>query len=103
MVRYSKMPPDLLPTVVTSLKRRIEDGFRFKNDETGLLVRLTCMHIPIISHSLWRSIVCDYVVMICSGRALLLVACHWLCLPHLPQFMLERCFLKRLVQVIHHM
>ncbi|KAI9092290.1 hypothetical protein K1719_027790 [Acacia pycnantha] len=34
---YSRMPPDLLPTVVTSLRRRIEEGFRFKNDQTGLL------------------------------------------------------------------
>ncbi|XP_028756041.1 HEAT repeat-containing protein 6-like isoform X1 [Neltuma alba] len=34
---YSRMPPDLLPTVVTSLMRRIEEGFRFKSDQTGLL------------------------------------------------------------------
>ncbi|KAI9075463.1 hypothetical protein K1719_042588 [Acacia pycnantha] len=51
---YSRMPPDLLPTVITSLRRRIEEGLRFKNDQTGLLVRLTCMHISIISYSQWH-------------------------------------------------
>lgn len=32
------MPSNLLPTVVTSLRTRIEEGFRFKSDQTSLLV-----------------------------------------------------------------
>ena len=32
------MPAELLPTVITSLQNRIEVGFPFKNDQTGLLV-----------------------------------------------------------------
>lgn len=32
------MPPELLPTVVTSLQDRIEVGFPLKSDQTGLLV-----------------------------------------------------------------
>ncbi|KAK7260708.1 hypothetical protein RIF29_26977 [Crotalaria pallida] len=34
---YSRMPPNLLPNVVTSLRTRIEEGFRLKNDQTSLL------------------------------------------------------------------
>ncbi|XP_054824289.1 uncharacterized protein LOC129322185 isoform X2 [Prosopis cineraria] len=34
---YSRMPPYLLPNVVTSLRRRIEEGFRFQSDPTGLM------------------------------------------------------------------
>ncbi|OIW03035.1 hypothetical protein TanjilG_20963 [Lupinus angustifolius] len=35
---YSRMPPNLLPNVVTSLRTRIEDGFRLRNDHSTLLV-----------------------------------------------------------------
>ncbi|XP_038687372.1 HEAT repeat-containing protein 6 isoform X2 [Tripterygium wilfordii] len=34
---YSRMPGELLPTVITSLQAKIEEGFPFKNDQTGLL------------------------------------------------------------------
>ncbi|XP_058787252.1 uncharacterized protein LOC131661663 isoform X2 [Vicia villosa] len=34
---YSRMPPNLLPTVITSLRTRIEEGFRFKSDRNNLL------------------------------------------------------------------
>lgn len=34
---YSRMPGELLPTVITSLQTRINEGFSFKNDHTGLL------------------------------------------------------------------
>ncbi|KAI4326769.1 hypothetical protein L6164_019306 [Bauhinia variegata] len=34
---YSRMPPDLLPMVISSLRRRIEEGFQFKSDQTVLL------------------------------------------------------------------
>ncbi|PRQ16798.1 hypothetical protein RchiOBHm_Chr7g0188131 [Rosa chinensis] len=35
---YSRMPGELLPTVFTSLQERIQNGFQFKSDQTGLLV-----------------------------------------------------------------
>lgn len=34
---YSRMPGELLPTVFTSLQERIQNGFQFKSDQTGLL------------------------------------------------------------------
>uniref|UniRef100_A0A2N9IEJ3 Integrase catalytic domain-containing protein n=1 Tax=Fagus sylvatica TaxID=28930 RepID=A0A2N9IEJ3_FAGSY len=34
---YSRMPGELLPTVITSLQTRINEGFSFKSDHTGLL------------------------------------------------------------------
>ncbi|XP_042948175.1 HEAT repeat-containing protein 6 isoform X2 [Carya illinoinensis] len=34
---YSRMPGELLPTVITSLQARINEGFSFKNYQTGLL------------------------------------------------------------------
>lgn len=34
---YSRMPQELLPKVITSLQARVEEGFPFKNDQTGLL------------------------------------------------------------------
>ncbi|XP_075635937.1 uncharacterized protein LOC142608111 [Castanea sativa] len=34
---YSRMPGELLPTVVTSLQTRINEGFSFKSDQTGFL------------------------------------------------------------------
>ncbi|KAI5406793.1 uncharacterized protein LOC127083430 isoform X3 [Lathyrus oleraceus] len=34
---YSRMPPNLLPTVITSLRTRIEEGFRSKSDRNNLL------------------------------------------------------------------
>lgn len=39
--RYSRMPGQLMQTVITSLRARIEEGFPFKNDQTGLLVSFT--------------------------------------------------------------
>ncbi|CAH8317896.1 unnamed protein product [Eruca vesicaria subsp. sativa] len=35
---YSRMPGELLPKVIKSLHARINEGFPFKNDKTGLLV-----------------------------------------------------------------
>uniref|UniRef100_A0A1J3DAH3 HEAT repeat-containing protein 6 n=1 Tax=Noccaea caerulescens TaxID=107243 RepID=A0A1J3DAH3_NOCCA len=35
---YSRMPGELLPKVIMSLLGRINEGFSFKNDKTGLLV-----------------------------------------------------------------
>lgn len=35
---YSRMPGELLPKVIMSLHARINEGFPFKNDKTGLLV-----------------------------------------------------------------
>ncbi|KAK9275882.1 hypothetical protein L1049_023156 [Liquidambar formosana] len=35
---YSRMPAELLPTVLTTLRAWIEEGFPFKSDQTGLLV-----------------------------------------------------------------
>ncbi|ESQ53046.1 hypothetical protein EUTSA_v10024269mg [Eutrema salsugineum] len=35
---YSRMPGELLPKVIMSLHGRINEGFPFKNDKTGLLV-----------------------------------------------------------------
>lgn len=32
------MPEQLLPTVITFLRERIEEGFAFKSDQNGLLV-----------------------------------------------------------------
>lgn len=34
---YSRMPPNLLPTVITSLRTRIAGGFRYKSDQNNLL------------------------------------------------------------------
>ncbi|XP_062105137.1 uncharacterized protein LOC133816845 isoform X2 [Humulus lupulus] len=34
---YSRMTAELLPTVITSIQKRIEVGFPFRNDQTGLL------------------------------------------------------------------
>ncbi|XP_027343475.1 HEAT repeat-containing protein 6 isoform X2 [Abrus precatorius] len=34
---YSRMPPNLLPTVVTCLRTRIEEGFQLKSDQNSLL------------------------------------------------------------------
>lgn len=36
--RYLRMPAELLPTVITCLQEKIEEGFSFKSDQTGLLV-----------------------------------------------------------------
>lgn len=36
--RYARMPEELLPTVIISLRARVEEGFPFKSDQTSLLV-----------------------------------------------------------------
>ncbi|XVF53243.1 hypothetical protein PTKIN_Ptkin05aG0084100 [Pterospermum kingtungense] len=41
---YSRMPGDLLPKVISSLQARIEAGFPFKSDQTGLQVAaISCL------------------------------------------------------------
>uniref|UniRef100_A0A7N1A0M5 DUF4042 domain-containing protein n=1 Tax=Kalanchoe fedtschenkoi TaxID=63787 RepID=A0A7N1A0M5_KALFE len=41
---YSRMPSDLLPNVIASLRLKIEQGFPFKYDQTGLQVAaFTCL------------------------------------------------------------
>ncbi|KAJ4711744.1 HEAT repeat-containing protein 6 [Melia azedarach] len=41
---YSRMPGQLMQTVITSLRARIEEGFPFKNDQTGLLAAaISCL------------------------------------------------------------
>ncbi|XP_039045292.1 HEAT repeat-containing protein 6 isoform X2 [Hibiscus syriacus] len=41
---YSRMPRDLLPKVILTLQGRIEAGFPFKNDQTGLQVAaISCL------------------------------------------------------------
>ena len=41
---YSRMPGELLPKVILSLQRRIEAGFPFKSDQTGLqVVAISCL------------------------------------------------------------
>ncbi|KAE9599474.1 hypothetical protein Lalb_Chr14g0362591 [Lupinus albus] len=45
---YSRMPPNLLPNVVTSLRTRIEEGFRLRNDHTTLLAAaLGCLTLAL--------------------------------------------------------
>ncbi|XP_019458388.1 PREDICTED: HEAT repeat-containing protein 6 isoform X1 [Lupinus angustifolius] len=45
---YSRMPPNLLPNVVTSLRTRIEDGFRLRNDHSTLLAAaLGCLTLAL--------------------------------------------------------
>ncbi|KAL6349295.1 hypothetical protein AAG906_033951 [Vitis piasezkii] len=42
--RYARMPEELLPTVITSLRARVEEGFPFKSDQTSLMaVALSCL------------------------------------------------------------
>lgn len=36
--RYSRMPGELMPNLIISLRARIEEGFPLKTDQTGLLV-----------------------------------------------------------------
>lgn len=36
--RYARMPEELLPTVIMSLRARVDEGFPFKSDQTNLLV-----------------------------------------------------------------
>ena len=36
--RYARMPEELLPTLIMSLRARVEEGFPFKSDQTSLLV-----------------------------------------------------------------
>ncbi|GAV75130.1 DUF4042 domain-containing protein [Cephalotus follicularis] len=41
---YPRMPRELLPTVITSLQAKIEEGFPFKSDQIGLLVAaISCL------------------------------------------------------------
>lgn len=41
---YSRMPGELLPRVLQSLRLRIEEGFPFKNDQTSLLaIAINCL------------------------------------------------------------
>ncbi|TXG50166.1 hypothetical protein EZV62_022690 [Acer yangbiense] len=41
---YSRMPVELLPTVITSLQARIEEGFPFKSDQNNLLAAaISCL------------------------------------------------------------
>lgn len=41
---YPRMPGDLLPSVISSLGMRIEEGFPFKNDQTSLLAfAISCL------------------------------------------------------------
>ncbi|XP_057969644.1 uncharacterized protein LOC131158794 isoform X2 [Malania oleifera] len=41
---YSRMPVELLPTVITFLCGRIEEGFTFKSDQNGLMVlAISCL------------------------------------------------------------
>ncbi|XP_044485404.1 HEAT repeat-containing protein 6 isoform X2 [Mangifera indica] len=41
---YSRMPGELLPRVITSLRLRVEEGFPLKNDQTGLLAAaISCL------------------------------------------------------------
>ncbi|KAJ4977016.1 hypothetical protein NE237_002122 [Protea cynaroides] len=41
---YPRMPSELLPTVISSLRMKIFDGFQYKNDQTALLaIALSCL------------------------------------------------------------
>ncbi|KAK7308357.1 hypothetical protein VNO77_41959 [Canavalia gladiata] len=47
---YSRMPPNLLPTVVTSIKTRIEEGFWLKSDQNSLLAAaIGCLTLALSS------------------------------------------------------
>lgn len=49
---YSRMPGELLPKAIMSLHARIEEGFPFKNDRSGLLVSASfslCFFVCLLS------------------------------------------------------
>ncbi|XP_057430059.1 uncharacterized protein LOC130723121 isoform X2 [Lotus japonicus] len=62
---YSRMPPNLLPTVITSLRTRIEEGFWFKSDQSSLLAAAVgCLTLALSispSSAQVRKMLCDEV------------------------------------------
>lgn len=50
------MPEELLPTVISSLQARIEEGFLLRSDQTSLLVsvQILCMYFSTIRAKLQR-------------------------------------------------
>ncbi|KAJ1406091.1 hypothetical protein SESBI_25350 [Sesbania bispinosa] len=62
---YSRMPPNLLPIVITSLRTRIEEGFRFKSDQNSLLATaFGCLALALStspSSAQVRNMLCDEV------------------------------------------
>ncbi|XP_057753732.1 uncharacterized protein LOC130973287 [Arachis stenosperma] len=49
---YSRMPPNLLATVVTSVRTRIREGFQFKSDQSSLLAAAVgCLTLALCSSS----------------------------------------------------
>ncbi|RYR63812.1 hypothetical protein Ahy_A04g021566 isoform A [Arachis hypogaea] len=47
---YSRMPPNLLATVVTSVRTRIREGFQFKSDQSSLLAAAVgCLTLALCS------------------------------------------------------
>lgn len=44
--RYARMPVELLPTVISSLRAKVEEGFSSITDQIGLLVSL-CSYVII--------------------------------------------------------
>ncbi|KAL9298061.1 hypothetical protein ACSQ67_023957 [Phaseolus vulgaris] len=71
---YSRMPPNLLPIVVTSIRTRIEEGFWLKSERSGVLAAsIGCLTLALStspSSAQIRNILCDEV----SSVPLLVVA-----------------------------
>lgn len=66
--RYSRMPTELLPTVITCLQEKIEEGFPFKSDQTGLLVVICVFFIYINSYIM--SVLLDFSYLWCPYNIL---------------------------------
>ncbi|XP_022636863.1 uncharacterized protein LOC106762274 isoform X9 [Vigna radiata var. radiata] len=64
-LRYSRMPPYLLPLVVTSIRTRIEEGFWLKSERSGLLAAaIGCLTLALStspSPAQIRNMLCDEV------------------------------------------
>ncbi|KAK8464273.1 hypothetical protein PHAVU_011G167550 [Phaseolus vulgaris] len=62
---YSRMPPNLLPIVVTSIRTRIEEGFWLKSERSGVLAAsIGCLTLALStspSSAQIRNILCDEV------------------------------------------
>ncbi|XP_022634520.1 HEAT repeat-containing protein 6 isoform X4 [Vigna radiata var. radiata] len=62
---YSRMPPNLLPLVVTSIRTRIEEGFWLKSERSGLLAAaIGCLTLALStspSSAQIRNMLCDEV------------------------------------------
>ncbi|RDX64651.1 hypothetical protein CR513_56773, partial [Mucuna pruriens] len=89
-VRYSRMPPNLLPIVVTTIRTRIEEGFWLKSDRSSLLAAaIGCLTLALStspSSAQIRKMLCDEVSSASSSVAISHIDNSTICISHSSPF-----------------